>query len=105
MSSTGLQKLYSFDDNDLSYNRAGNLSPKQQENRTQSQKSGVLPGIGCGIFFFLIAAILPVTFIPLIFTVGKDIGLAGIIGISFGALAWLLVWGGIGIYITDVTQP
>ena len=37
----------------------------------------------------------------------QEIGLAGIIGISFGALVWLLVWGGIGVFMirSSVSKP
>jgi len=63
---TAFKKYYDFDDADLAANRSGRLSQKQVVKLKSDKKSGKAAGIGCGLFFFVIASIFPIGFAPVI---------------------------------------
>jgi ribosomal protein L7/L12 len=79
-----------------SVNLNGGLPEFQQKNTAGSSLGSKLLILAGGLFFFGIASIFPLVFIPMGISSwqGNDIG--GAIGSFFGAGIWAVVWGGIG---------
>ncbi len=101
-----LKEMYEFDDNDLYYNRMGQISEKQRK-AIQERANWISKKLNRGaIFLFGLAALLPCVLIPvglLVLMLEQDWKtLLQTSGISF---VWFLLWGGIGVFTWRVGNP
>jgi hypothetical protein len=94
MQTPELEKCLGFDEADLTHNRSGRLSMKQGWGVVWNDLTGKIPSCGCGLFFFGIASIFPIVFMPMLKEAQGQIG--AVIGIGAVMLIWGLAWGMVG---------
>jgi len=94
MSDPELESRFDFNESDLHANRNGRLSQRQAERILTDAKKARPTSIGCGTGLLLIASIFPIVFIPMMVELRDQI--IGLLGVGFGVLVWVVVWGGIG---------
>ena len=99
MNDQPLRNFYNFDESDLNANRSQRITEKQTRKLAADQKTSRIAGIGCSLVLFAIALLFGLVLVIIAvfaFLNGKILeGLAAL----FGALVWVLVWGGVGIFI------
>ena len=66
---------------------------------TPPGKKNYLAAIGVGLFFFAIASIFPIVFIPSGITLWHEHEIGQAIATFFGAGVWALAWGGVGVLL------
>ena len=66
---------------------------------TPPEKKNYLAAIGVGLFFFAIASIFPITFIPLGISAWQENEIGAAIGSFFAAGVWALGGGGLGVFL------
>ena len=96
MDDQGLKDYFIFDDADLTANRSGKLSEKQEKKLAKQDKDGKKFLIPLALLFFAIASIFPIVFIPLAITAFRQNDTGAAVGNLIGPVIWVLVWGGIG---------
>jgi hypothetical protein len=82
MDDQALRDYFEFDELDLTTNRNGKLSEKQQGKLVKLDKGSNPILIGLALFFFAIASIFPLVFRR----------------VNAGTVIWVLIWGGLGCY-------
>jgi hypothetical protein len=101
MEDQALRDYFKFDEADLAANRNGTLTEKQKMKLVQDNKSSKRSGIGCGIggglFFFAIASIFPIVFIPLVLSHLQEHDMGAATSEIIATAFWALIWGGFGI--------
>ena len=100
MLSQELMKYFNFDEADLAANKMGQLTDKQKMRLSSDAKFGRKWGVIGGLFFFAIASIFPLAFFgPCVFYGECEKNLAGLIAETVGVLIWVVIWGGIGVFL------
>jgi hypothetical protein len=96
MDDQGVRDYFNFDDADLIANRNGKLSEKQRKKLVKADKDAKKYSLPGALFFFAIASIFPIVFIPMAISAWQEQDYGGA-GVSLiGPLVWVLVWGGVG---------
>lgn len=90
MTDLELQKFFEFNEGDLFANRAGRLSPKQQEKINETEKGASQIFFWAGVVFILIALVATYGIVKPAFEYGFAVGgLTDLIGTAIGlAIAW-----------------
>lgn len=90
MTDLELQKFFEFNESDLFANRAGRLSPKQQEKINETEKGTSQIFFWAGVVFILIALVATYAIVKPSFEYGFAVGgLTDLIGPAIGlAIAW-----------------
>jgi hypothetical protein len=99
MNDQALRDYFKFDEADLKANRNGQLTRKQKKNFGKKKKSAALWVIIAGLFFFGIASIFPIVFIPMAIASLKEHETGAAIGSFIPAIIWAVIWGAIGFAI------
>jgi hypothetical protein len=100
MLSQELMKYFSFDEADLAANKMGQLTDKQKMRLSSDAKSGRTWGIVGGLFFIGVASIFPFAFFgPCVFYGKCENTLTGLILETIGVVIWVVIWGGIGVFL------
>jgi hypothetical protein len=98
MDEQGLKDYFVFDDADLVANRSGKLSEKQKKKLVKQQKEANKYSLPLAAFFFAIASIFPIAFMPMSISAWQQHQIAEALLNLIAPLIWVTIWGGIGYF-------